>query len=300
MNSFKDQEVLNAFKLSLMNTDILDFNSKNEFYEKLGINFINLLRMKVESTNSEIEKKFWEMNIQSEINSDHSLIGDFGDIIPVEIEVNNSDVRKHQDWSIGEQKKLIALIENRQFQAIEDSEWSLIASKLSRTINSVKLKAKSLIYKLPNLNKKRKIVENPLTTYNETGSIISLSKTDRDMHASIVPTEFDNFTEEFERPLRCETPNVSRKRLIEQILSNLPGRWGTKNQIFDMIQEKFSINLDNKSTPQYKGFHQTLSKQFSFRRGFYSIRKSWFEYNELNERLRSLSKILYFEFIKHS
>ena len=58
MNSFKDQEVLNAFKLSLMNTDILDFNSKNEFYEKLGINFINLLRMKVESTNSEIEKKF--------------------------------------------------------------------------------------------------------------------------------------------------------------------------------------------------------------------------------------------------
>lgn len=164
------------------------------------------------------------MNIQSEINSDHSLIGDFGDIIPVEIEVNNSDVRKHQDWSIGEQKKLIALIENRQFQAIEDSEWSLIASKLSRTINSVKLKAKSLIYKLPNLNKKRKIVENPLTTYNETGSIISLSKTDRDMHASIVPTEFDNFTEEFERPLRCETPNVSRKRLIEQILSNLPGR----------------------------------------------------------------------------
>ena len=300
MNSFKDQEVLNAFKLSLMNTDILDFNSKNEFYDKIGINFINLLRMKVESTNSDIEKKFWEMNIQSEINSDHSLIGDFGDIIPVEIEVNNSDVRKHQDWSIGEQKKLIALIENRQFQAIEDSEWSLIASKLSRTINSVKLKAKSLIYKLPNLNKKRKIVENPLTTYNETGSIISLSKTDRDMHASIVPTEFDNFTEEFERPLRCETPNVSRKRLIEQILSNLPGRWGTKNQIFDMIQEKFGINLDNKSTPQYKGFHQTLSKQFSFRRGFYSIRTSWFEYNELNERLRSLSKILYFEFIKHS
>lgn len=300
MNSFKDQEVLNAFKLSLMNTDILDFNSKNEFYDKIGINFINLLRMKVESTNSEIEKKFWEMNIQSEINSDHSLIGDFGDIIPVEIEINNSDVRKHQDWSIGEQKKLIALIENRQFQAIEDSEWSLIASKLSRTINSVKLKAKSLIYKLPNLNKKRKIVENPLATYNETGSIISLSKTDRDMHASIVPTEFDNFTEEFERPLRCETPNVSRKRLIEQILSNLPGRWGTKNQIFDMIQEKFGINLDNKSTPQYKGFHQTLSKQFSFRRGFYSIRTSWFEYNELNERLRSLSKILYFEFIKHS
>ena len=80
-------------------------------------------------------------------------------------------------------------------------------------------------------------------------------------------------------------------RLIEQILIDLPGKWGTKNQIFDLIKEKYNINLHEKSSPQYKGFHQTLSKQFKFRRGFYSIRTTWYEFTELNERLKSIGKI---------
>ena len=212
LNSFNDQEVLNAFKLSLINTDLYqDSMSKDEFYDKIGKNFMTLLRKKVESPNNEFEKKFGEMNIQGEMSSDHSLIGDFGDIVPVNFEVNNSDVRKHQEWSIGEQKKLVSLLENRTISWIDESEWHSIAMKLSRTINSVKSKAKALSHKTMNLNKKRKIIENPLATYHETGSILSLSKTDRDIHATSVPTELDNFTEELEKPIKNDLPNIPRK-----------------------------------------------------------------------------------------
>uniref|UniRef100_A0A7S3N979 Uncharacterized protein n=1 Tax=Euplotes harpa TaxID=151035 RepID=A0A7S3N979_9SPIT len=219
------------------------------------------------------------------MNSENSIIGDFGDIIPVNIDVEQSDVRRHQEWSIGEQKKLSGMLKGRQLNQIEHCEITTIASKLKRSNNSVIAKAKELLSKSNSFPAKRKVTENQLSTYNESESFVTLSRADKDMHAS-THSEFEICTD-LPDSHKFEYPNLPRKRVIEMILKGMPGCYGTKLQIFEAIQEKYNIPLSSKKTPQYKGFQQCLSKHFKFRKGFYRIRVNDSEYPALCEKLKS-------------
>ena len=105
LNTFQDQEILNAFKLSLINTDPdSDYLTEDAFYNQVGLNFISILRNAGRMRNNELERKLSEMDIHSESQNESSRISDFGDIIPVNFESENTTLRKHQKWSIAEQK----------------------------------------------------------------------------------------------------------------------------------------------------------------------------------------------------
>jgi len=286
LDSFKDQEILRAFRFALMDiSQKLSFMNENEFYQKVGESFISSLRKSCDAKNSEIERKLSELNIQS---SDSARISDFGDIIPVNFEVENNTIRKHQKWSIAEQKKLSNLINGRKIKEISDEELKEISLKFNRTQASVAQKADEISQKVINTNKKRKITENPqLTSVNDSISCTSYSKMSRDIQNPVTFSEYDGQTE-LGKSQRSDCLSHSRKKVIEQVLSELPGKRGSKNQIFDLISRKFDIDLHQKSTAQYRGFQQTLSKCFRNTKGYYAIKTDSSEYEALNKKLKTL------------
>ena len=293
LNSFKDTEVLKAFKLALISTNSEeDILSEEEFYNQVGKSFINILRRKDDIMSDELDKRLGELNIQSDSNTDNTLISDFGDIIPVNLDVECDNVRKHQKWTIGEQKKLIALINNKPLYEITDAEWQHIAQKLERTRDSVFQKAEEVSSKVPNMNKKRKVIEQPVPLHNDTTSSVSLSRADRDITVSVACSEYDANTEEQGRSLKTDCLFVSRKKAIETVLEQLPGRKGTKNQIFDAMMERYGLPLENKDSAQYKGFQQCLSKYFRHGKGFYALKVDSPEFEVLNGKLKSFGKFL--------
>jgi len=225
LNSFKDHEVLNAFKLSLINTD-MDDNSYNSdiFYENVAKNFIKLLRQKADSSDDSLVGRMDKMNIQSDNAYESSVISDFGDIIPVNFEEPNKGGRKHQKWTIGEQKKLTSLLNNKPINEITEYEWNNIAQKLDRTKTSVFYKSKELTKRAPNVNKKRKVMENPLSNVNDTLSSISMSRQEREFNTDTIQSEPDIFVEEASRDTKSDCLFISRKKAISTVLEEMPGR----------------------------------------------------------------------------
>mmetsp|Transcript_30186 Transcript_30186/g.26737 ORF Transcript_30186/g.26737 Transcript_30186/m.26737 type:complete len:369 (-) Transcript_30186:140-1246(-) len=286
LNSFKDQEILNAFKLALLHTNHNSLANEDTFYHEVGENFITSLRQSNEVINTELERKLSELNIQSE-SYESARISDFGDIIPVNFEFENDTFRKHQKWSIAEHKLLSNFLSGRNISEIIEDEWQDISNKLNRTYTSVLQKGKEIIGKTVYTNKRRKITEVPsIKTFNDSISSVSVNKI-KDTPNTLTYSELEGQTE-LGRSQRSDIFNGSRKKTIEQVLKEFPNKRGTKNQIFDAISRRFNIDLHNKSTPQYKGFQQTLSKCYPNTKGFYAIRTSSSEYEVLNKRLRTL------------
>ena len=54
----------------------------------------------------------------------------------------------------------------------------------------------------------------------------------------------------------------SRKDMIEKALQELPGKKGTKAEIFSKITDIFKVNLDNPEAPIVRTLSQQLCKQF--------------------------------------
>jgi hypothetical protein len=257
LNNFKDHEVLNAFKLALINFD-QSHNPTNDdqFYQNLGEDFITLLRKTPEPPSNELERKLNEMNIHSESHSESARISDFGDIIPVDMDFESGNTRKHQKWSLAEQKKLTSLVNNRNLLVISKEEWDEIATKLDRSYASVLHKAEEIFGKIKNKNKKRNVLENPPATINIESKVqMPLSKNCNDSSPPIQCQDIDSQTD-LMKSERSDALLLSRKRAIETVLSKLQNERGTKNQIFDAIIRTYDINLHEKSSAQYKGFHQ--------------------------------------------
>lgn len=251
---------------------------------------MNLLRRQTESVSEDLEQKLGDLNIFSESHTDNSVVGDFGDIVPVDVDVAKKNGRKHQKWTIGEQKKLISLINERKLSQLAEDEWNDIAGKLDRTRNSVYYKAKELLNKTNNRNKKQKVIEHSRNSVNDATSSVSLSRNDRDISSSVAYSDIDVYTESQGRIAKSDCLFMSRKKAIKSVLEEMPGRRGTKNMIFEAIQYKYNIALNDKSSSQYKGFQQCLSKYFRNMRGFYGIRTNCIEYQSLNERLKTIGK----------
>lgn len=288
LNSFKDQEVLNAFKLALINTDQGEnITSEDEFYNEVGRNFVKLIRKKNETMSDELEDKLNELNIHSDSQPESSIISDFGDIIPVNLYTEDSATKKSHKWTIGEQKKLASLINNRQIHEVDDSEWEQIAIKLDRSKASVTNKAQELIMKKPNINKKRKVQE-ATGIVHETKS--NFSKADREMTNSIYHSEYDALTEEQGKSVKSDCLVVSRKKALEKVLNSLPERRGTKNQIFDELSRFYNLPMHDSSSAHYKGFQQCLSKYFRHTKGFYALKTDTAEYVILDDKLKTTSK----------
>jgi hypothetical protein len=226
LNSFKDHEVLNAFKLALINTNVDqgEPNSSDFFYENLGKNFVNLLRHKSDSSDDGFNGKFGDMNIQSENSIEPSVVSDFGDIIPVDIEVTANNCRKHQKWTIGEQKKLMALLGSRCPIELIEKDWNDISYKLNRTKTSIFYKAKELYKKPPNLNKKRKVTENPLSSFNDDISQFSGAKNEREFNTMTIPSEPDITLDDTSKETKPDCLFVSRKKAIESVLDEMPNK----------------------------------------------------------------------------
>lgn len=197
LNSFKDHEVLNAFKLALINSD----HSHNpleedEFYQNLGENFISLLRKIPDPPSNDLERKLSEMNIHSESYTETARISDFGDIIPVDMEFESKNTRKHQKWSLAEQKKLTSLLNNRNLLEISKEEWEEIATKLDRTYASVIHKSEEIFGKIKNKNKKRKVLENPPALMNmENAPLMPFDRVNNDPLSSFFCKDIDSQTD---------------------------------------------------------------------------------------------------------
>jgi hypothetical protein len=231
------------------------------------------------------------MNIQSDSQPESRPISDFGDIIPVDLDMDLSNFNKQQKWTLAEQKKLSGFIGARNLKEITELEWIKISNKLGRTQNSVVQKAHEIFLRVPRINKKRKVTENPqLNSVNDTISIVSALKKDAFATTSLACSELDCQTDQA-RSERTDSLCISRKRAIETVLEKLPNRRGTKNQIFEAMQKEFDLPLSDKSSSQYKGFHQCLSKYFRQVKGYYAIKTASSEYEILNKNLRSLGKL---------
>lgn len=290
MEAVKDHEVVNAFRVALMQANYeQDILSDNEYHNMIGSTFIDLLTKKSGKVDKEFEQKFLEMNLQSDSNTERPILSDFGDIIPVNLDSENNNHRKHQKWTIGEQKKLISLINKRILKDIDESEWSSIASKFNRSYTSVYQKALEISINPRIRNKKQKITENPICSLSEESVCISTSNICRDVPDVILTAEYDTYTDN--QSFKTDCLSISRKKAIESVLEQMENRRGTKNQIFEVMMKMFNLPLNNKSSAQYKGFHQCLSKYFNHTKGFYTIKTSHPEFDVLSKKLQTLGKV---------
>jgi hypothetical protein len=303
LENLKDFEIVNAFRVAVMQAhDEEDILNPSEFYKIVGTNFMNLLTKKQIYPENELEQRLLEMNIQSDANTEKPMeevenwitslkkpiLSDFGDIIPVNITVENETTRKHQKWTIGEQKKLASQIKSRNLSEIPDEEWALIALKFNRTIKSVKQKAKEVSMKPLASFKKQKIVEHPRNNFCEDTVFMEASKIGRENH-TLLNSEIDAYTESKWPSLKSDCLFVSRKKAIESVLEKLPQKRGTKKQIFDIMAKMYNLSLDDKSSSNYKGFHQCLSKYFNHIKGYYTLKFTDPEFEVLNSNLRTLA-----------
>ena len=167
------------------------------------------------------------MHLKTEPQQENARISDFGDIIPVNFEPGTSPLRKHQKWTMAEQKKLSNFISARKLEEIKQDEWDDICSKLNRTHESIFQKAQELATKMTSFNKKRKITEaNPLSAHNESISSVSLLKVHNFQTVNTF-SEVDNQTDLGKSDLN----NVSRKNIITTALRQLSNQKGTKKQM---------------------------------------------------------------------
>ena len=288
LNSFQDHEVLNAFKLALINTSENNHdNDSDKFYENVGRNFMNILRHKSDSSDDGLASNFGKMNIQNSTINEPSVISDFGDVIPIDLPETGKNVRKHQKWTTGEKRKLTAFLSNRNLNEISEEEWEDISLKLNRTRTSVFYKSKDMHKKLPNMNKKRKVIEEPLNIHNDTISEFSMLKPENSNMLVSIQSEPDSYVTESKRT-KTDSLCTSRKKIIASVLQEMPGKCGSKINIFDAISKKYNIDLNTKSTLDYKGFQQCLCKYFKNEKGFYLIKTNSTEYESLEKRLKTM------------